>query len=146
MDYISKSPQQTIGVGREIASKITSGEVICLCGDLGAGKTTFIHGFVDYFLPGKRIISPTFIIVRHYPIKHRQIKNIYHVDLYRIEKESEILTLGLSEWINKPDSLVLIEWAEKMGNFLPKKRMDIKFEIKSENERMINIETIDNRA
>jgi len=145
MDYISKSPRKTWAIGREIASKMVSGEVICLYGELGAGKTTFVHGFIDYFLPGKRIISPTFIIVRHYPIKHQQIKNIYHVDLYRISKENEILGLGLSQWINRSDSLVLIEWAEKMGNFLPKKRMDIKFEIKSENERIINIETRDNR-
>ena len=138
-NYRTNTSVKTVNLGREIASRLHGGEVLCLYGELGAGKTTFVRGLVDCFLPGKRVISPTFIIVRHYPTKHKRIKNIYHVDLYRIEKESEILTLGLSEWIDKPDSLVLIEWAEKMGNFLPKKRIDIKFEIKSENERIIKL-------
>jgi tRNA threonylcarbamoyladenosine biosynthesis protein TsaE len=139
MDYISKSPRKTWAIGREIASRMVSGGALCLYGELGAGKTTFVHGFIDYFLPGKRVISPTFIIVRHYPVSHRQIKNIYHVDLYRIAKENEISTLGVSEWINRSDSLVLIEWAQKLGDLLPKKRIDVRFEIKTEKERVIEL-------
>ncbi len=139
MQYISKSPKQTEKIGSILASQMKGGEVICFYGELGAGKTTFVQGFMNYFLPEKRIISPTFIIVRHYSTRHQQIKNIYHVDLYRITREDEISALGLSEWLNKPDSLALIEWADKMGNFLPEKRIDIKFEIKSEKERIIKL-------
>jgi len=139
MCYISKSSKQTEKIGEKIASEMKGGEVICLYGDLGAGKTTFVHGFMEYFLPGKRIVSPTFIIVRHYTISHGKIKNIYHIDLYRISNDNEIKTLGINEFMNKSDSLVLIEWAGNLGKFLPEKRIDIRFEIKSEKTRIIKL-------
>lgn len=138
-EEITKSPEETKRLARKIASTLHSGEVLCLYGDLGAGKTTFIRGLIEFFIPGKRVLSPTFIIVRHYYINHPFIKNIYHVDLYRISMIEEIADLGLSEFMNKSDTIVAIEWAEKLESLLPEKRIDINFSIIDENKRGIKI-------
>lgn len=138
-NYITSSPEETKKLAQKIASELKGGEVICLCGELGAGKTVFVKGVIDYFLPGKRVLSPTFIIVRHYHPKDSIIKDIFHVDLYRISKSFEIQSLGLNEFMNKSDNIVLIEWAERLGKFLPKKRIDIRVKTLSNQSRSIEI-------
>ncbi len=139
MEYTTKTIEETKKLGEGLGSKLCGGEVICLYGELGAGKTVFTSGLINFFLPKKRILSPTFIIVRHYPVIDPKIKNIYHADLYRMTNDGEIESTGLTEFINKPDSIVLVEWAEKMGKLLPKARIDVKFLITGENERNISI-------
>lgn len=139
MDYISKSPQETKKLATKLASELSGGEVLCLYGDLGAGKTTFITGIVNYFIPGARIISPTFIIVRHYEVPKHFIKNIYHIDLYRLEKNLNLDDLGLMDFFYKSNALVLIEWAQYLGKFIPQTRTDIHFRIKSKDQRFIKI-------
>lgn len=138
MHYISKTSEETKNIGKEIAASLRGGEVLCLYGDLGYGKTTFVAGLINHFLPQKRVLSPTFIIVRHYQIKNKKkIRTIYHFDLYRISKPDEAIELGLPELFNKKNSVVIIEWAEKIANVLPKKRTDIYFTMLDENERKI---------
>lgn len=139
MNYITRSHGQTSRLGRKIASSLEGGEVLCLYGDLGAGKTTFTQGLIKFFIPDKRVLSPTFIIVRHYHIIHSLIKNIYHVDLYRISTIEGITDIGVSEFFHKPDTIVVIEWAEKYGSLLPRKRLDIHFSIIDGNKRAIKI-------
>jgi len=139
MNYLSNSPKETKDLAKKIAENLVGGEVLCFYGDLGAGKTTFITGLINFFLPGKRVLSPTFIIVRHYEIQNNLIKNIYHLDLYRLEKNQNLISLGLDEFINKPDTLFLIEWANYLIDFLPEKRIDIYINIKTENQRLIKI-------
>jgi len=139
MDYISNSPQETKNLATNLASKLGGGEVLCLYGELGAGKTTFTAGIINYFKPGARVPSPTFIIVRHYEIQNRAVKNIFHVDLYRLEKNQNVISLGLDEFINKSDTLILIEWADYLIDFRPDKRIDLYFNIKNENQRLIKI-------
>lgn len=142
MKYITKNSEETKKLGKKVGKSLHGGEVLCLYGDLGAGKTTFLTGCITYFVPKSRILSPTFIIVRHYLASHATIKNIYHIDLYRLEKSEEISPLGLSEFMHKPDTVVAIEWAERLGNLLPKKRIDVRFEIRENNERIITIDTV----
>ena len=139
MNYITNNSDETKQIGYRFGLRCGGGEVLCLYGDLGAGKTTFAHGFINYFLPGKRVLSPTFIIVRHYRPPQAFIKNIYHVDLYRLAKTEEILATGLTEFMCKPDSIVILEWAEKMGKFLPDKRIDIHFTMLDNDKRKISI-------
>ncbi|MCJ7740278.1 tRNA (adenosine(37)-N6)-threonylcarbamoyltransferase complex ATPase subunit type 1 TsaE [Candidatus Microgenomates bacterium] len=142
MEYTTKTADETKKLGETFGLKLVGGETICLYGELGAGKTVFTGRLINYFLPKKRILSPTFIIVRHYPVIDSRIKNIYHADLYRMANNGEIESTGLAEFINKPDSVVLVEWAEKMGKVLPKKRIDIKFLIIDDNQRKITIQKI----
>lgn len=139
MNFQSKSALQTKQFAQKLASTLKGGEVLCFYGDLGAGKTTFISGLVDYFLPNSRVLSPTFIIVRHYSLNNISIKNFYHIDLYRLQNNTGIDELGIVELFNQPDNIIAIEWAERMENLLPMKRVDIRFKIKSIDKRIIQI-------
>lgn len=128
----TKSAEQTQNLGEKIAGDLKSGGLICLYGDLGSGKTTFVQGLARGLGIKKRILSPTFLIVREYP-------NFYHLDLYRLQKSQEIVDLGFKEMMENPQNVVVIEWAEKAKDLLPQKRIEINFEIVNENERKITI-------
>jgi tRNA threonylcarbamoyladenosine biosynthesis protein TsaE len=137
MEIITKSRNETISFGKKVASKVKGGELFCLYGNLGSGKTTFMEGFIGYFIPKKRVLSPTFIISRQYVVFGNKIKNIVHADLYRIENVKDIEGLGFSEYIKQIDTVIAVEWAEKWENKLPDKRTDIYFEYLNENSRKI---------
>lgn len=139
MDYITNSDVETKKLGKQIATGLKGGEVICLYGDLGAGKTIFVQGMMEYFLPGKRVLSPTFIIVRHYQVFHKNIKRFLHIDLYRMNNIKEIGALEFLEFMHKSDTVIAIEWAEKLENLLPKNRIDIRIKNLGENKRIITI-------
>lgn len=138
-NYITKTPTETKQLAKKIVSRFSGGEVVCLYGELGAGKTVFVQGMLEYFLPGKRVLSPTFIIVRHYSINNTTIKKFLHADLYRLTAPKEIKDLEFLEFINNPDTIVAIEWAEKLENELPEKRIDIRIENLEGDKRKINI-------
>ena len=113
---------------------------IALSGDLGSGKTTFIQGLAYGLGIKKRIISPTFIILRTYKLPEY---NFYHIDLYKGNFDSHSLTeLGLTEIIENKKDVVAVEWSEKMKDFLPANRWEIKFENIGEDRREINISRI----
>lgn len=138
MEIITKSAEETKSLGKKLAidlSKNQRGIVIGLIGELGAGKTTFAQGFAEGLGIKNRIISPTFILMRKYG-------DFYHVDLYRLEKdvENEVRNLGLFDIWEKPENIILIEWAEKIENILPKGSIKIEFELLDEFERKIRIE------
>lgn len=139
INYVSKSPDETKQIGKMLASGMQGKEVVCLFGDLGAGKTTFVNGFINYFQKFKRVPSPTFIIVRHYSVSHHLVNDIYHVDLYRLNKLKSIKELGILEILNKPKTIFLIEWPEKIDKLLIKSRINVKFKIPNETERQIEI-------
>ncbi len=122
---ITKDATQTALVGEQFAK---DGErIICLYGDLGSGKTTFTQGFARGLGIGDRLLSPTFIIVRRY--RTGDAKFFYHMDLYRVQKEEDLDELGLSEIFADPGAYVVVEWAEKLGSFLPPQRTDITFRV-----------------
>ena len=124
MKYITGSPGETSDLGRALAARLCAGEVVCLYGDLGSGKTTFISGVINFFRPKTRVLSPTFIIVRHYRFDKAPVKNLFHADLYRLDNKSSIKSLGLVEYWSDPHSVFLMEWADKMAGQLPEKRID----------------------
>lgn len=128
--FITNSSQETRKLGEDFAKFLEGGDVVCLYGDLGFGKTTFVQGLAKGIGIKNRIISPTFVIARNYKMikdKGLRINDFYHIDLYRTENGRDIEGLGIKEIINNENNIVVIEWAEKLGNFLPKKRIDIKF-------------------
>lgn len=134
---ITNSYEETQRLGADFAQKLNSIPVLALHGDLGSGKTTFIQGLAKGLGIEKKIISPTFIIMRTYEIKPRVF---YHIDLYRIKDEKDIRDLGLIEWMQDPQNLFAIEWPEKIKSLLPQKRLDIFFEYLDENKRKITYE------
>jgi len=140
---ITSLKEETQQVGEDLVSNLKDKNIIALYGDLGSGKTTFVQGLAKGLGIKKRIISPTFVLVREHRIMNQEsrIMNLYHIDLYRIENVSEIKNLGLEEIMNDRNNIVAIEWAEKMGSLLPKKRLDIRFKYMDENKREIFIES-----
>jgi len=153
MEVVTKSAQETQELGEKIANQLIIGHqssIIALTGELGSGKTTFIQGLAKGLGIKERILSPTFIMMRQYPltINHKKslmlrnkssVMNFYHVDLYRIEDEKDIKGLGLKEIWSDPQNIVAIEWAEKIKKILPKKRIDIYFEYLGEEKRKIKV-------
>ena len=133
MEIITKSARETQDLGEKIGTDLKSGSLICLYGDLGSGKTTFMQGFAIGLGIKKRVLSPTFIIMRQYD-------NLYHIDLYRIKDEKDVESLGLQEIWSDPKNVIAIEWPEKIEKILPKKRTNIHFEYLGEDERKILIE------
>ncbi|HSW96689.1 MAG TPA: tRNA (adenosine(37)-N6)-threonylcarbamoyltransferase complex ATPase subunit type 1 TsaE [Candidatus Saccharimonadales bacterium] len=126
---ITNTAEETKKFAKEFILHINSGEVITLSGELGAGKTTFVQGLAEGLGITNRIISPTFIIMRTYEIhstsKILDLKTFYHVDLYRTSHENDIDGLGLPEILQDPHVITVIEWPERMGSRLPKKRWDL---------------------
>lgn len=121
-EIISHSPEETINIGKEIASNLNKGDVIVLTGDLGSGKTKLTEGILTYFGLENEISSPTFTIVNEYYTDHL---NIYHFDMYRLEEEEEFSAIGGEEYFEK--GACIIEWGEIIENLLPQKYIQILF-------------------
>src|SRR3989344_6332910 len=138
---ITKSEDETKAQGELIGRDLFPGSIIILVGDLGSGKTTFTKGLAKGIGVKKRIISPTFTIIRMYEIKNNQktIKNLYHIDLYRLESSDETQNLGLEEIIGNKENVVVVEWPEKIQHLLPKNRIEIYLNTISDTEREIHI-------
>lgn len=142
-EIITKSLSETQQFAKDFVRKLSGGTVLLLFGDLGAGKTTFTQGLAKGLGINKRIMSPTFIIMRTYSLNNGNIKHFYHVDLYRLQSEQEIIDLGLPELMANPAAITVIEWSEKLGSLKPKNAWQLQFTYLSETERRITI-TYDN--
>ena len=132
---------QTTGNHLIKAGKKEKPQVLTLYGELGSGKTTFVQGLAKAIGIPRRIVSPTFILMRRYPLTIKNFSWLYHIDLYRLETEADLADLGLPEIFADPAAIVAIEWAERLKPSLPKNRTDISFTIKNE-ERKILIKEI----
>lgn len=156
MKILTISPNQTKKLGEKLAKKIREVGpkkktlILGLIGDLGGGKTTFLQGFAKGLGIKEKVLSPTFILMRKFPISNSKFqtnykpqlpkfKTFYHFDCYRIEKPKEILDLSFKEIISNPQNIVAIEWAEKIKKILPKDTILIKFEFIDKNTRKIEI-------
>ena len=133
---LTKRASETQEFGQTVAASLTPPVVVCLYGELGSGKTTFVQGFAKGLGIDTRLLSPTFIIVRRYSLKSRK-SFFYHIDLYRTNTVSDLEGLGLREIFSDPHAIICIEWAERLGNLLPKDRIDIQFEVVNDEERKI---------
>lgn len=142
MKIITKKSDETKKIGLNFAKKLKPGDVLLLFGDLGAGKTTFTQGLAEGFGIKDRILSPTFVLQRMHEIKKGKIKMLNHIDLYRIEEPTQIENIGLMEIFEDKQSVTVVEWADRLKDFSPKKGYKIKFIYKGEREREISIEKI----
>lgn len=120
--------------------------VFALQGELGAGKTTFVQGFLKGLGSKKRATSPTFVLMRRHALAagrtggQKRFKNVFHIDAYRLKKPEHMAALTLDVILNEPGNILLIEWPEQAKKFLPKNVVWIKFKYgKRENERIIAI-------
>lgn len=143
MEIITESAQATQELGAKIGhylitQKKSVATVVLLSGDLGSGKTTFVQGFAKSLGIVERILSPTFILMRRYPLYIGQFTYFYHIDLYRTQTASDFESLGLTELFADTQALILIEWPERL-NENPVESIMLKFkEIESE-KRIITV-------
>lgn len=128
----TSSARETIELGKKIGLELKPGEVLALSGQLGAGKTTLIQGIAEGLGVSDYVTSPTFILINEYLGR----LPFYHIDLYRLEDPEQIEELGISEYYEK-DGIVVIEWAERLGDLLPENAKQIKIEVVDENKRKI---------
>ena len=146
MKIVSKTPEQTEEIAVKILRRLTAlpskktATILSLKGDLGSGKTTFSQYLAKRLGVKGPVQSPTFLLMKKYPTFNHIFQNFFHIDAYRIEKESESSNLGFSEIISNPENIIAIEWPEKISNLIPQDSYEISFEHgESESERIINV-------
>jgi tRNA threonylcarbamoyladenosine biosynthesis protein TsaE len=121
LNFISHSAEQTRRIGERLGNLLRSGDVICLEGALGAGKTCLTKGVGRGLGVTSTITSPTFIIVNEYPLPDREYR-FYHIDLYRVQTAAEACATGLEDYFYG-DGVCVIEWAERVLGILPDDRL-----------------------
>ena len=133
----TQSAEETIAFGRRLAANLSPPLVILLRGDLGAGKTTLVKGIAEGFgaASADDVTSPTFTLVHEY---RGPRASLYHIDLYRVDTNRELETLGLDDLIG-PGNILLIEWGEKFARFARERNVEIVLERKGENGRRIEV-------
>lgn len=123
-----------------LAKKLKGGEILALEGDLGGGKTTFTKGLARALGLKKLITSPSFLVIKIYNIKKGRIKKFCHIDVYRLKNGREIQGIGLSDYLNKKDTITVIEWADKIKNILKVfKIIKVLFKFIDRNQRKITV-------
>ena len=136
-DVVTQSAEETIAFGRTLAELLIPPKLVLLRGDLGAGKTTLVKGIAAALEAAAEedVTSPTFTLVHEY----RGLRaNLYHIDLYRLETQRELETLGLDDMCAE-NSILLIEWGEKFPRLHRERDVEISLERESENARRIRI-------
>ncbi len=138
IEFISHSVDQTERFGRRLGELLQMGDVVCLSGELGAGKTAMARGVALGWGSRYRVTSPTFTLINEYP-RTSDGRILYHMDSYRLDSEDDVLTTGIED-ILLDGGTVLIEWPEQLGTFLPADRLWISFDPIEETKRRIRIE------
>ncbi len=123
--HISHSAHETKEIGKELARTLTGGDIIILKGELGAGKTAFTKGIAEGLGIEKEVMSPTFTLMSVYPVDHDTIKELVHVDTYRLETYEELLEIGIEDYLGKLDTLTIIEWPEKVDKLLENRKLTV---------------------
>ena len=133
---ISASPDQTAALGVELGALLQPGDLLCLSGALGAGKTVFSRGLGAGFGATDALTSPTYNLVHEHRRDSDKTK-LYHIDLYRISGPVEADSLGLDDILDE-DHIVIIEWSERISDILPAERLWIDFETRDETTRALH--------
>lgn len=132
----TESAEETFELGRQWAQLLKPNQVVCLSGDLGAGKTTFMKGLASAAsgLSEHEINSPTFVYLNIYEGK----QTVYHFDLYRMDSSEDFLSVGFDEYFSA-GGICCIEWPERISDILPEDRIEITVEHLSEQSREITV-------
>ncbi len=133
MDIISKSVNTTIKIGRAIAGSLQRGDIICLSGQLGAGKTVLTKGIAcGLGVDMRRVTSPTFVLIRQYNGK----MPLYHFDLYRLKEATDMFALGYEEYFYN-EGVSVVEWPDRLGCLMPGELLKVEISFRQENQRKL---------
>lgn len=140
--YLSHGARETTGLGKRLSRFLQKGDIVCLFGDLGTGKTTLAKGIAQGLKINSAFVnSPTFTLLNAYEGR----LPLFHFDFYRIENEQDIFSIGYEEFLYD-NGVSVIEWAERLGALLPKEYVSVRFTIRGEQKRLIQISGRGTRA
>lgn len=132
----SKADLKTAAI--ELIGAHGRGTVFALYGDLGAGKTTFTQVVGEILGIDEAITSPTFVIMKRYTTTHDTFRHLIHIDAYRLQSTEELSVLGFEDWLKETDTLMVIEWADKVESLLPGSTVKLQFTLQN-NERQLEL-------
>lgn len=136
LEVLSRSAEQTHRVGMRLGQLLRGGEVVCLEGPLGVGKTVLARGIGEGWGALTPVLSPSFVLVR----EHRRAadpQRLLHVDFYRLQDPREAQGLGLEDWLEAPDAVVVVEWPERAAAVLPPQRLWVRLEFANGDRRRL---------
>ena len=131
------SVEATWGLARQLAEELKPGDVLCLEGDLGAGKTTFVQGLAAALGVSGRVTSPTFCLVQEHSSPNGRL--LVHMDLYRLSSEDDVLAIGWEDYLAR-GAVLAVEWPERAGTLVPANARHVSFtRVDQEDSRRITI-------
>jgi len=136
---VSENPEQTFQLGVDIGRILKAGDFVALKGELGAGKTVFVQGIAKGMgVPAAyAVVSPTFTLINEYP---GEAAPLYHLDVYRLAGSAELIDAGFDETVSR-NGVTVVEWAEKIADFIPAGALFLAFRYLDETKRKIRIST-----
>lgn len=136
MRFLLKNEKATAVLAKKLAARLRGGEIIALVGDLGAGKTTFTQSLARALGVKQTVNSPTFVVLKLYQARRRAIKNLVHIDVYRLDGVRDLAAIGWADFQDK-NSVIVIEWADKAAALLPPSTIWLKFGLGRADSRMV---------
>ncbi|MFH1198991.1 MAG: tRNA (adenosine(37)-N6)-threonylcarbamoyltransferase complex ATPase subunit type 1 TsaE [Candidatus Omnitrophota bacterium] len=134
MQIISKSPKETLHLGKRMSQLLKGGDIICLFGNLGSGKTVLTKGIAwGMGIKKEKVVSPSFVLIRQYT---KVNPPLYHFDLYRLKDPKEIIDLGYEEYFYN-GGVAVIEWADRLDYLLPKEYLKVELSLAKDLSRLI---------
>jgi tRNA threonylcarbamoyladenosine biosynthesis protein TsaE len=135
VDVLSRSPEDTLALGERLGKLLSGGELLCLFGELGAGKTVLVRGLARGLgCPGGQVASPTYVLERLYPGRLA----LRHLDAYRLSGPGELEDADLAA-ASPPGEVCVLEWADRVAAALPAERLEVRFEVLGESERRLTL-------
>jgi len=144
LDFISSGVEQTVRLGVRLGELLIIGDLICLSGELGTGKTAFAQGIGRGWGASRHVTSPSFTLVNEYK-RLNDGRTLYHIDCYRLENSADIVTAGLDDILNDGGA-IMIEWPERISDILPEGRLWVELRHINDTRRGLRIKADGDRA
>lgn len=141
-EHTTYSQEQTQELAAKFASSLRPGDVVGLAGQLGAGKTQFVKGVAQGLGCTDNVSSPTFVLMQVYPLESKgRLKQLCHIDAYRLTSSADAFNIGIEEFLERRDTITIIEWPEKISKIIPPDAIYINISLinDKENKRQITI-------
>jgi tRNA threonylcarbamoyladenosine biosynthesis protein TsaE len=145
-EYLIESPAEMRALGERLAKELQVGDTLLVNGDLGAGKTTLAQGIALGLGINEAVTSPTFTLVAEHliPSQENGIGKLYHLDLYRLDDQGDLDSIGYDDYLTPVDGVSLIEWPERAGSWLPDQAYIIEIEYAGPDRRTVRIRKLRN--